>query len=123
MTKGIKIVVGNLEMNGWLNETATAAKVWGIMPVASKVNVWGDEIYFDIPLDTALEDGKDVVALGDIAYWPPGKSMCIFFGKTPVSKGEEIRPASPVSIIGRIKGDPKLLKEVKAGEKIVIEKG
>ena len=123
MTKEIKVVVGNLEMNGWLNETGTAAKVWGIMPVASKVNVWGDEIYFDIPLDTALEDGKDVVALGDIAYWPPGKSMCIFFGKTPVSKGEEIRPASPVSIIGRIKGDPKLLKEVKAGAKIVIEKG
>ena len=122
MVQAMKIKVGELEVRASLNETGTAAGVWGILPVTSEVNTWGDEIYFGIPLDSALENGKEVVAVGDIAFWPPGKAMCIFFGRTPVSRGNEIRPASPVSIIGRIEGDPKLLKKVKAGESILIEK-
>ena len=122
MVQAMKIKVGELEVRASLNETGTAAGVWGILLVTSEVNTWGDEIYFGIPLDSALENGKEVVAVGDIAFWPPGKAMCIFFGRTPVSRGNEIRPASPVSIIGRIEGDPKLLKKVKAGESILIEK-
>ena len=71
---------------------------------------------------STLDDAKEVVSLGDVAYWPQGKAMCLFFGKTPVSKGEEIRPASPVNVIGKIKGDPKVLGDVKQGDKIVIER-
>jgi len=119
----IKITVGELEVKAWLNETNTATKLLEILPISARVNLWGDEIYFSIPLDTGLENGKEVVALGDIAYWPQGKAMCIFFGKTPVSEGEEIRPISPVNIIGRIEGEPKLLGKVKQGKKITIERG
>jgi len=119
----IKIAVGELEVKAWLNETNTATKVLEILPISVRVNLWGDEIYFPVPLDTGLEDEKEIVALGDIAYWPQGKAMCIFFGKTPVSKGEEIRPISPVNVIGRIEGEPKLLGKVKQGGEITIETG
>ena len=118
----VKVIVGRLELNARLNETDTATKVLEILPITSQANLWGDEIYFPIPLDTGLEEAKEIVDLGDIAYWPQGKAICIFFGKTPVSKGEEIRPISPVNVIGRIEGDPKVLSQVKQGDKITIER-
>jgi len=118
----IKIIVGKLELEAWLNETKTAAKVFEALPITSTVNTWGDEIYFTIPVDAKPEDAKELVSLGDIAYWPPGKAMCIFFGKTPISRGDEIRPASPVNIIGKVEGDLKLLKKVKEGEEIIIRR-
>jgi len=122
MKRKIKITVGKLELEGWLNETKTAAKVFEALPITSTVNTWGDEIYFTILVDTGPEDAKELVSLGDIAYWPPGKAMCIFFGKTPISRGDEIRPASPVNIIGKVEGDLKTLKKVKEGEEIIIRR-
>jgi len=122
MKRKIKITVGKLELEAWLNETKTAAKVFEALPITSTVNTWGDEIYFTIPVDTGPEDAKELVSLGDIAYWPPGKAMCIFFGKTPISRGDEIRPASPVNIIGKVEGDYKLLRKVKEGEEIIIRR-
>ncbi len=120
--KKIKITVGKLELEGWLNDTKTAAKVFEKLPFTSTVNTWGDEIYFTIPVDAGPENAKELVELGDIAYWPPGKAMCIFFGKTPVSKGDEIRPASAINIIGKVAGDCKVLKKVKDGEEITIRR-
>lgn len=120
MKRKIKIVVGKVELEAWLNETKTATKVFEALPLKSSVNTWGDEIYFTIPVDAQPEDAKELVDLGDIAYWPPGKAMCIFFGKTPISRGDEIRPASPVNIIGKVEGDYKLLRKVKDGEGITI---
>jgi hypothetical protein len=122
MKRKIKITVGKLELEAWLNETKTAAKVFEALPITSSVNTWGDEIYFTIPVDAKPEDAQELVSLGDIAYWPPGKAMCIFFGKTPISKGDEIRPASPVNIIGKVEGDYKLLRKVKEGEEIIIRR-
>ena len=120
MKRKIKIVAGKLELEAWLYETKTAGKVFEALPITSTVNTWGDEIYFTIPVDAKPEDAKELVSLGDIAYWPPGKAMCIFFGKTPISRGDEIRPASPVNIIGRVEGDLKLLRKVKDGGEITI---
>jgi len=120
MKRKIKITVGKLELEAWLNDTKTAAKVFEALPITSTVNTWGDEIYFTIPVTAGVEDARELVGLGDIAYWPPGKAMCIFFGKTPISKGDEIRPASPVNIIGKVEGDLKALKKVKDGEEITI---
>jgi len=120
MKRKIKIVVGKLELEAWLNETKTASKVFEALPITSMVNTWGDEIYFTIPVSAGPEDAKELVNLGDIGYWPPGKAMCLFFGKTPVSKGDEIRPASAVNIIGKVEGDLKLLRKVKDGEEITI---
>jgi hypothetical protein len=120
MKRKIKITVVKIEMEAWLNETKTASKVFEALPITSTVNTWGDEIYFTIPVTAVPENAKELVELGDIAYWPPGKAMCIFFGKTPISKGDEIRPASPVNIIGKIEGDYKALKKVRDGAEITI---
>lgn len=120
MKKKIRIVAGKLELEAWLNDTKTAVKVFEALPITTTVNTWGDEVYFTIPVDAKPEDTKELVSLGDIAYWPPGKAMCLFFGKTPISRGDEIRPASPVNIIGKVEGDLKLLKKVKDGEEIII---
>ncbi len=121
VSREIKITVGELEVWARLNETNTDARLWEILPISARVNLWGEEIYFSVPLDTGLENEQEVVDLGDIAYWPQGKALCIFFGRTPVSKGGEIRPLSPVNVIGRIEGELKLLVKVKQGEKITIE--
>ncbi|MEA3485440.1 MAG: cyclophilin-like family protein, partial [Candidatus Aerophobetes bacterium] len=86
-------------------------------------NTWGEEIYFSIPVKMELENAKAVVSEGDLGYWPPGTAFCIFFGLTPASQGDEIRPASPVNVFGRIIGDPKIFKKVKSGAEIIVEKG
>jgi uncharacterized protein len=101
-------------------ETAKAFKE--ALPITGKANTWGDEIYFTIPVETPEENSQPVVELGDIAYWPPGNAFCIFFGRTPMSRGDEIRPASPVNVFGKIDGDPTVYKKVRSGEEVIIEK-
>ncbi len=90
-------------------------------PFESRVNLWGEEIYFSTPVRVGQEVGSEVVDRGDVAYWPPGNAICIFFGPTPVSRPGEIRPASPVNVFGRIIGDLERLKRVKSGEKVRVE--
>ena len=122
MRKQIKISVGEIEVEGWLNETGTASKVWESLPITATINLWGDEIYFSIPVEAGLENARETVSLGDIAYWPQGKAMCIFLGRTPVSKGDEIRPISPVNVIGGIEGVEELLGKVEQGETITVRR-
>jgi len=122
MRRQIKITLGEREVEAWLNETDTATRLLEILPITSTVNLWGDEIYFSILLEAELENAREVVNLGDIAYWPPGKAMCIFLGMTPVSTAKEIRPASPVNVIGGIDEVKKLKGKVKQGEKITVRR-
>ena len=125
MTKRLKLSVGGIEASAWLNDTDTARKVFEILPIASSVNVWGDEIYFAIPVQADPEQPRETVELGDIAYWPQGSALCVFFGRTPVSEGDEIRPISPVNVVGRIEGDSRLfrqmLEKLKQDEHISID--
>jgi hypothetical protein len=100
----------------------TVQALWDSLPIEARANTWGDEIYFSIPVETEAENPKEVVEMGDLGYWPPGSAFCIFFGPTPASRGDEIRPASPVNVIGRIDGDPLVFRKVRGGEKIVIER-
>ena len=100
----------------------TAQAIWDALPIEARANTWGDEIYFSIPIEVEAENPREVVELGDLGYWPPGSAFCIFFGPTPASRGAEIRPASPVNVFGRILGDPKVFKKVKAGERVHIER-
>ena len=120
--KKITITVEDLKVDASLNDSNTAQNIWDALPIEGRVNIWGDEIYFSIPVDVGLENAKEVVSEGDLGYWPPGSAFCIFFGTTPVSRGNEIRAASPVNIFGKITGDPKVFKKVSSGAKIVIEK-
>jgi hypothetical protein len=118
----IRITAGTVQLDAQLNDSPTAQAVWAALPIRAAASTWGDEIYFGIPVDSPLLDGKAVVALGDLGYWPPGKAFCIFFGPTPASRGDKIRPASPVNIIGQVLGDAAAFKSVRAGAPVRLER-
>ena len=122
MSKRISIRTASIEVEAELVDNATSGVIWKALPFESVVNTWGQEIYFSIPVTTELENGQEVVSEGDIAYWPPGKAFCIFFGPTPASRGNEIRAASKVDVFGKVVGDLKVLRRVSDGEKIFVEK-
>lgn len=121
MSRNIRITAGSVEMDAMLNDTNTAQAVWNALPITAAANTWGDEIYFGIPVNADLEQGQEVVDLGDLGYWPPGRAFCIFFGPTPVSRGDKIRPASAVTVIGRVSGEAALFKQVVVGTAVTIE--
>lgn len=122
MARVISIVVGDVSATATLNDSEMAGLIWDACPIKSSAKTWGDEIYFDTPVDAEGDKPQATVELGDIAYWPPGQAFCIFYGPTPMSSGDEIRPASPVSVFGKIDGDPLVFKPVKSGTAITIER-
>jgi len=118
----IKITSGNISAVAELKNTPTAKAVYDVLPIEGSANRWGDEIYFVIPVNLDLEDdAKEVVSEGDVAYWPEGNCFCIFWGKTPASKGDEIRAASKVNVFGNVK-NAKIFSNVKNGDLVVLEK-
>ena len=121
MSQRIRISAGPVSADAVLNDTKTAQAIADALPITAPANTWGDEIYFGIPVTTDLEDGQEVVQLGELGYWPPGHAFCIFFGRTPASRGDEIRPASAVTVIGKMEGDPAVFKQVRSGTAVVIE--
>ena len=123
MEKKIRIKAGPVTAQAVLNDSPTAGKIWEALPIEASGDTWGDEIYFGIPVKAPLEkEAKEVVEVGDLGFWPPGHAFCIFFGPTPVSRGNEVRPASAVNVVGRIAGDAKVFKKVPSGSKVRIEK-
>jgi hypothetical protein len=123
MEKRIKILVGDLNVEAELNDSKTAQLIWEALPIEARGNTWGEEIYFAIPVRTGLEQGsREVVSSGELGYWPTGHAFCIFFGPTPASRGNEIRAASAVNVIGKVSGDPKVFLKVKDGAKITLDK-
>jgi hypothetical protein len=122
MSRKVTIRVENIKASAELNDSETAQEIWKALPIEGNVNIWGDEIYFSIPVKIELENAKAVVSEGDLGYWPPGTAFCIFFGPTPMSRGDEIRPASPVNVFGRMEGDAKVFKKVTPGAKIIVDK-
>ena len=122
MGRRIRIKAAPVEAVAELNDTRTAQAIWEALPIKGQANLWGEEIYFSIPLSLKLEAGQELVSIGDLGYWPPGNAFCIFFGPTPMSRGDEVRPASAVSVLGRITGDATVFKQVASGTEIAIEK-
>jgi hypothetical protein len=116
----IKIQAGPVNAEAELNDTETAKAIWSGLPIKGSANIWGEEIYFEIPIRHPLELGQETVQAGDLGYWPPGRAFCIFFGPTPASKGDEIRPASPVTVIGHLRGNPQTFKHVRDGARVII---
>ena len=122
MGKKIWIIAGAIEAEAELNDTRTAQAIQEALPIKGRVNLWGDEIYFSIPLSLKLEAGQELVSIGDLGYWPDGNAFCIFFGPTPVSQRDEIRPASLVTVFGKIIGDVTAFKKIAEGTKITIRR-
>jgi len=119
--KRIRIVSGEVAAEADIDDSSTAEAVWKSLPLESRANTWGEEVYFSVGLDIGEENPKEVVAMGDLGYWPPGKAVCVFFGRTPASRGDEIRPASPVNVFGKLTGDPKVFSKVRDGARIRME--
>ncbi len=119
--KRIRITAAPVVMEANLNESRTAQRIWDVLPIEAPGNTWGDEIYFSIPVEAETDNAQEVVELGELAYWPPGTAFCIFFGPTPMSRGAEIRPASPVNVVGKLIGDPEMFKQVNNGTIVTIE--
>ena len=119
----IQISSGNLTLTATLNDLETANQLWESLPITGRVQIWGDEIYFSIPVNVEEElDSQETVRAGAVAYWPPGSALCLFWGPTPVSAPGEIRPASAVNVVGIVDNDPTLLAQVPAAAEIVVEK-
>ena len=116
----IKIEFESITIEADLNNSETANNIKKLLPILNTVNIWGDEIYFPVDINDEEIGAKETVELGDVGYWPPGNAFCLFFGLTPLSQGEEIRPASPINIIGKIRGEINILKKVKSGEKVIV---
>jgi len=122
LDRRINIQFNNLSFEGILNDSNTSNLIWDSLPINSSASTWGDEIYFSIPVSDDEDNPKEVVELGDLGYWPPGNAFCIFFGLTPASSEGEIRPASPVNILGNIVGELDALKKVSSGESVKISR-
>ncbi len=118
----IKLLINQIELTAILFETTISDLLWSAIPIETIVNTWGDEIYFGTHIKAPEEIMETTVDLGAVGYWPPGQAICFFFGSTPISQGNEIRPASPVNVIGEIEGDPTVLKQVDDGDTLHIEK-
>jgi uncharacterized protein len=118
----VRITAGKVSAVATLNGSRTATAVWDALPLSVPGETWGEEIYFGIPVKAKPEDAREVVELGDLGYWPPGSAFCIFFGRTPASRGDEIRPASPVNVIGRVTGDATVFKSVRSGTTVRVER-
>ena len=116
----IVISAGSVTVNATLNNTPTATQIWDALPIEASGSTWGDEIYFGIPVEGTEEPDHEVVELGDLGYWPPRSAFCLFFGPTPMSMGDEIRPASAVNVIGKMTGDITALKSVRSGQVVRI---
>jgi len=122
MDRAIRITAGSVSAEARLNDSKTAGAIWEALPIEGKGQTWGDEIYFDIGLTAPAEKPREVVDVGDLAYWPPGTAFCIFFGPTPVSRDGECRPASPVNVVGKVVGDARVFTKVRAGTRVTIER-
>lgn len=123
MTRQIRITCGEISLEANLGETPTAEALWAALPIDGRANRWGDEIYFGIPVARDEEaDARADMAVGEIAYWPPGNAFCIFFGPTPASSSSGPTAASPVNVLGKIEGDATLFRAVKTGSPVQLER-
>lgn len=121
MKRPIVITAGNATVQAELLDNPTADAIWEALPVDGTANVWGEEIYFGIPVTVAqADDAREEMTVGELAYWPTGKAFCIFFGPTPVSVGDEPRAYSPVNVFGRIVGDVSALRAVPQGAPVRV---
>jgi hypothetical protein len=119
----ITIKADSVALEGELFDTKAATEISRTLPIETTFHVWGDEFYFEIPLNLPPDESATTeVKVGDIGYWPPGKALAIFFGPTPMSMGQDPVPASAVNIVGRIIGDARELIEAKSADTIIIQR-
>jgi len=118
----IKIKIGTLEISAELNDSLTATKLLSLLPLKFSMSRWGDEYYGDCGIKADLsQDARDIMEVGELAVWPTGNALCIFFGTTPASRGNEPRAVSPVNPVGRLLDSPDALKKLGSSIHVRIE--
>ena len=117
----INIFINDQKFEADLNDTKIAEEIYKVLPIEAEGNLWGNEIYFEIPVALPNENPTEELKVGDLAYWPEGNCFCIFYGKTPASTNGEPKPASPVTIIGTIKGKLEELRKLKKANIKIIK--
>ena len=125
MPTPISITVGKVQLSGQLNDSPTALALAALLPTTVRMSRWGDEYYGSLndPLDLAeSDDAREAMTVGELAYWPPGNALCIFFGPTPASTGREPRAASPVNPLGMLDGDVKALRPLGASIELTVNR-
>lgn len=122
MPTKIKVLAGGLELSAELNDSPSAKKLISLLPLQFNMSRWGDEYYGDCGIKVELSsDARDVMEKGELAIWPTGSALCIFFGPTPVSKGDEPRAVSPVNPVGRLFDSHEVLKKLGRSINVRIE--
>jgi hypothetical protein len=117
----ITVAWGASVLEAELDDTPTARALLAALPLEASANTWGEEVYFEVPVKARLEaDARQVVDPGTVCFWVEGNSLALPFGPTPVSKGRECRLVTEVNVLGRIVGDPQLLKTVKDGTPVRV---
>jgi uncharacterized protein len=117
----IRFDFGALSLDAELLDTPTSRAIAAALPLSSSVLTWGEEVYFEVPVKVAREQGaRAVVTPGEVAYWPEGHCIALGFGRTPISQGDETRLASPCNIFAKALGDVKTLARVRAGAKVDV---
>lgn len=120
----IRVIWSQGEVSASLHDTPTARHLLAALPVESRANVWGDEVYFGMPFSAEREpNATDVVDKGTVCFWLDGDSLALLFGPTPVSRGTECRLISDANVVGQLNDEPETLRSVRAGETIRVEAG
>ncbi len=118
----ITISAGDISLSAELNDSPTAQQIIGALPIEGKATIWGDEIYFEIPVIAGQEsNARAEVEVGELGYWPVGHAFCIFYGPTPISTDEKPRAYSPVNILGCVLDDATQFKGISNGMTVKLE--
>jgi len=119
----IRLTFDRLAMHARLRQTATAEAVWDALPLSAQAMIWGEEVYFQVPLSLPREaEARALIAAGEIAFWPDGDAIAVGFGATPISAPGEIRLASPCNIWADAEEDVTALKAVRPGARVTVER-